>query len=85
VRISTEYQFCRKCNKQLRFVMPSMTLVHCGTDFWTQHGERRWRPRICMACRSKVGANAQKAQRKAMYEVTKQAFQSTQKQTTLED
>jgi len=55
--------------------MPSMTMNHCGTDFWTQHGERRWKPMICMTCRSKVGANAQKAQ----------ALQSTQQQTTLKD
>jgi len=88
VRISTEYQFCRKCNKQLHYVTPGMSQLptaHFGTDYWTQHGERRWKPRICMACRSKVGAKAQLAQRKAMYEVTKQAFQSTPKQTTLED
>jgi len=62
MRISVDYQFCRKCNKQLRFVMPSITMMHCGTDYWTQNGERRWRPLICMPCRSKVGANAQKAQ-----------------------
>jgi len=65
--------------------MPSMTLVHCGTDFWTQHGERRWRPTICMRCRSKVGANAQRAQNSAANASYKSSLQSTQKQTTLED
>jgi len=55
--------------------MSQLPTAHFGTDFWTQHGERRWKPMICMACRSKVGAHAQKAQ----------ALQSTSKQTTLED
>jgi len=36
--------------------------MHCGTDYWTQKGERRLRPKICMSCRTKVGRNAQKAQ-----------------------
>jgi len=85
VRISTEYQFCRKCNKQLRFVMPSMTMHHCGTDFWTQHGERRWRPTICMGCRSKVGAKAQRAQNSGCGVNYKSSLQSTQEQTILED
>lgn len=76
---------CKKCNKQLVMLEPSYTMNHCGSDYWTQYGHRRWKPQICMACRSKVGTNAQLAQRKAMYEVTKQAFQSTQEQTTLED
>ena len=80
---------CRKCDRKLFYVEPSMTMTHCGTDFWTAHGERRWKPTICMACRTKIGRNAQRSQgnwreemaeeRKAFYELTKQAFQSTQK------
>jgi hypothetical protein len=57
---------CKKCNKQLIMIEPSYTMYHCGTDYWTKHGQRRWKPLICMACRSKVGANAQKAQVSAL-------------------
>lgn len=66
---------CIKCNNQLIYVEPSMALSHCGTDYWTKYGERRWKPQICMACRSKVGAKAQKAQ----------ALQSTLRKGTKED
>ena len=37
-------------------------MSHCGTDYWTRYGERRWKPKICMSCRSKIGRKAQKAQ-----------------------
>ena len=37
-------------------------MSHCGTDYWTRYGERRWKPKICMACRTKIGRKAQKAQ-----------------------
>jgi len=53
---------CKKCNKKLVDMEPSYTMNHCGSDYWTHYGQRRWKPLICMACRSKVGANAQKAQ-----------------------
>jgi hypothetical protein len=79
---------CEKCNRELIMREPSITMAHCGTDYWTHHGNRRWKPKICMQCRSKVGRHAQRAQgkwrdeleeeRKAFYKVTKQAFQSTQ-------
>lgn len=66
---------CIKCDQQLIYFEPSMTFSHCGTDYWTRYGERRWKPQICMACRSKVGAEAQKAQ----------ALQSNQQRGTKED
>ena len=53
---------CRKCQRRLQYVEPNIYLTHAGTDFWTQRGERRWKPLICMACRSKVGARAQRLQ-----------------------
>ena len=71
-------QDCIKCNSKLTYFEPSISFMHCGTDYWTQRGERRWKPKICMACRSKVGQHAKAEQdkqlRKAMYNVTKQAF-----------
>ena len=68
---------CKKCNKQLVMMEPSYTMNHCGTDYWTHYGQRRWKPQICMACRSKIGANAQKAQAISL--------QSTQQQGTIKD
>jgi hypothetical protein len=53
---------CRKCERRLHYVEPTIYLSHAGTDFWTKYGERRWKPTICMACRSKIGANAQRFQ-----------------------
>jgi len=55
---------CRKCGKKLDYVAPHVMSIHCGTDFWTQNGERRWKPTICMSCRSEVGRHAQRAQGK---------------------
>jgi ribosomal protein L40E len=55
-------QICTKCGKKLKYVEPNHTFYHCGTDFWTQRGERRWKPKICMVCRSDIGRKAQKAQ-----------------------
>jgi len=66
---------CIKCNQQLIYFEPSMSFSHCGTDYWTRYGERRWKPQICMACRTKVGRNAQKAQ----------TLQSSQQRGTKED
>lgn len=62
MRINPRYIFCRKCDKQLVYRAPDVYMSHAGSDFWTQRGERRWKPRICMACRSKIGANAQRFQ-----------------------
>jgi hypothetical protein len=76
---------CIKCNQQLIYFEPSMSFSHCGTDYWTRYGERRWKPQICMACRTKVGRNAQKAQNSAANASYKSSLQSTQKQITLED
>ena len=53
---------CRKCNGQLLYIEPSMSFSHCGTDYWTRYGERRFKPTICMACRTKVGRHAQSYQ-----------------------
>ena len=53
---------CTKCDKQLMYVPPDITMIHCGTDYWTNYGERRWKPKICMACRTEIGRKAQKAQ-----------------------
>lgn len=36
--------------------------MHCGTDYWTRYGERRFKPTICMGCRTKLGKKAQQAQ-----------------------
>jgi len=55
---------CKKCNEILIFHNPSIQMTHCGTDYWTMRGERRWKPLICMACRSKVGQHAKKEQDK---------------------
>ncbi len=44
------------------YIEPSMSLSHCGTDYWTRYGERRFKPTICMACRTKVGRHAQSYQ-----------------------
>jgi len=55
---------CTKCNNRLLFIEPSYTMTHCGTDYWTVRGERRWKPLICMACRTKVGKHAKKEQDK---------------------
>jgi len=56
-------------------------MSHIGTDYWTLNGARRWKPKICMACRSKVGAHAKKEQdeqlRKAMYKVTQLALSTS--------
>jgi hypothetical protein len=68
-------KYCIKCNQELIYFEPSMSFSHCGTDYWTKYGERRFKPQICMACRSKVGATAQKAQ----------ALQSTQRKGRKED
>jgi hypothetical protein len=53
---------CRKCERRLHYVEPNIYLTHAGTDYWTKYGERRWKPTICMVCRSKVGAKAQRVQ-----------------------
>jgi ribosomal protein L40E len=53
---------CRKCNWELLYIEPSWSMSHCGTDYWTKYGERRWKPTICMACRTKVGRKAQSYQ-----------------------
>lgn len=55
-------QFCKKCNDELIYYEPCLSFSHCGTDYWTRYGERRFRPTICMACRSKLGKKAQQAQ-----------------------
>jgi len=55
---------CSKCNWKLMYFEPSHSMTHCGTDFWTMRGERRWKPKICMACRSKIGQHAKKEQDK---------------------
>jgi ribosomal protein L40E len=59
---------CRKCNRELLYIEPSQSFAHCGTDFWTAHGERRWKPTICMACRTKLGRHAKKEQDKQIIE-----------------
>ena len=53
---------CIKCNYKFIYIEPSPSMSHCGTDYWTRYGERRWKPKICMACRTKIGRKAQKAQ-----------------------
>jgi hypothetical protein len=53
---------CTKCGTELVYVVPSHTLRHLGTDYWTKIGERRMFPKICMECRSKVGRHAQSYQ-----------------------
>ncbi len=55
---------CKKCNEMLLFHKPTAQFTHVGTDYWTLSGQRRWKPKICMACRSKVGAHAKKEQDK---------------------
>jgi hypothetical protein len=39
-------------------------MVHLGTDYWTLNGERRYKPTICMECRSELGKHAKKEQDK---------------------
>ena len=53
---------CSKCESRLLYIEPSHSMSHCGTDYWTKYGERRWKPKICMACRTEIGRKAQKAQ-----------------------
>ena len=53
---------CTKCNRRLVYIEPTPSMSHCGTDYWTKYGERRFRPKICMACRTEIGRKAQKAQ-----------------------
>ena len=55
---------CEKCEWSLLFIDPSPSMSHVGTDYWTLSGQRRWKPKICMACRSKVGKHAKKEQDK---------------------
>ena len=72
---------CKKCKVHLVLHRPTPQLTHCGTDFWTKYGERLWKPTVCAACKSKNGKHAKAVQdeqiRKAMYNVTKQAFSSS--------
>ena len=44
------------------YIEPSISFSHCGTDYWTRYGERRFRPTICMACRTKIGKKARQTQ-----------------------
>ena len=60
--------YCTKCNQRLLYIEPSSSMSQCGTDYWTLHGERRWKPKICMACRSKVGKHAKKEQDRQIVE-----------------
>lgn len=57
---------CTKCKKKLIYVLPKIDFTHCGTDFWTKYGERRIFPKICMACRTKVGRHAQSYQQTSL-------------------
>jgi hypothetical protein len=56
--------FCEKCESELLFISPNAQLTHIGTDYWTLSGQRRWKPLICMACRTKIGQHAKKEQDK---------------------
>ena len=56
--------FCEKCESELLFISPNAQLTHIGTDYWTLSGQRRWKPLICMACRTKVGRHAKEEQDK---------------------
>ena len=56
---------CKKCGWKLLYIPPSPSLSHCGTDYWTNYGDRRFRPKICMACRTKIGRKAQQAQQES--------------------
>ena len=49
---------CKKCNAELLWIRPNAQLTHVGTDYWTLSGQRRWKPKICMACRTKIGRHA---------------------------
>ena len=53
---------CSKCNWKLLYIPPSISFSHCGTDYWTRYGERRFKPTICMGCRSKIGKKARQTQ-----------------------
>ncbi len=55
---------CKKCEWDLVYYEPSHSMTHCGSDYWTLRGERRWKPTICMACRTKVGKHAKEEQDK---------------------
>ena len=59
---------CAKCETELVFITPTSQFTHVGTDYWTLSGQRRWKPKICMACRSKVGKHAKKEQDKQIVE-----------------
>jgi hypothetical protein len=56
--------YCKKCNVELLWIRPNAQLTHVGTDYWTLSGQRRWKPKICMACRTKVGRHAKEEQDK---------------------
>ena len=43
-------------------------MMHCGTDYWTQHGDRLWKPTVCAACKSKNGRHAKAEQDKQIIE-----------------
>lgn len=60
--------FCTKCGDELVYYSPCPSMSFCGTDYWTLNGERRMKPKICMACRSKVGKHAKKEQDKQIVE-----------------
>ena len=55
---------CGKCDTELVWIRPNAQLTHVGTDYWTLSGQRRWKPKICMACRTKVGRHAKEEQDK---------------------
>ena len=55
---------CAKCETELVFITPTSQFTHVGTDYWTLSGQRRWKPKICMACRTKVGRHAKEEQDK---------------------
>jgi len=55
---------CGKCDTELLWIRPNAQLTHVGTDYWTLSGQRRWKPKICMACRTKVGRHAKEEQDK---------------------
>ena len=55
-------KMCEKCGQELIYYAPSISFMHCGTDYWTIMGERRLHPKICMACRSNIGKKAQALQ-----------------------
>ena len=55
---------CEKCEWKLLYIDPSPSMSHVGTDYWTLSGQRRWKPKICMACRTKIGRHAKEEQDK---------------------